>query len=173
MDASTPQERPMKILPLAIAAAMIAAPFVHAAGSDNDFVMKAGQAGLAEVALGNDASSMGKSDAVKHFGQRMATDHSGANEKLKAAAASGGFKVPGEPSAEQKAFEMELKAMQGAAFDKAYASQAVKDHQGAVALFEEEANSGKDANLKAFASATLPTLREHLKMAEDLAASTK
>jgi putative membrane protein len=161
----------MKIPSLAMAAALMAAPFANASVSDADFVTKAGQAGLAEVALGNDASSMGKSDAVKHFGQRMATDHSGANEKLKAAAGSGGFKVPGEPSAEQKAFEMELKAMQGAAFDKAYASQMVKDHQAAVALFEDEAKSGKDANLKAFASATLPTLREHLKMAEDIAAS--
>lgn len=162
----------MKILSLAIATTLMAAPFAQAGASDSDFVTKAGQAGLAEVALGNDASAMSKSDAVKHFGQRMATDHSGANEKLKAAAASGGFKVPAEPSAEQKATEMELKAMQGAAFDKAYAKQAVKDHQGAVALFEDEAKMGKDANLKAFASATLPTLKEHLKMAEDLAATT-
>jgi putative membrane protein len=163
----------MKILSLAVAAAFMAAPLAHAAISDIDFVTKAGQAGLAEVALGNDASSMGKNDAVKHFGQRMATDHSGANEKLKAAAASGGFKVPGEASAEQKAFEMELKAMQGAAFDKKYASHMVEDHQAAIALFEDEAKSGQDANLKAFASATLPTLREHLKMAQDLEASTK
>jgi putative membrane protein len=163
----------MKILSLAIAATLIAAPFARAGASDSDFVMKAGQAGLAEVALGNDAGTMGKSDAVKHFGQRMVTDHSSANAKLQTAAASGGFRLPAEPSAEQKAFEMELKAMQGAAFDKAYAAQAVKDHKGAVALFEEEAKSGKDADLKAFANATLPTLREHLKMAEDLAATTK
>jgi len=162
----------MKTLSLAIATILVTAPFARANATDADFVLKAGQAGLAEVALGNDASALGKSDAVKHFGQRMATDHSGANEKLKAAAASGGFKVPQEASAEQKATEMELKAMSGAAFDKAYAAQAVKDHQGAVALFDDEATTGKDANLKAFASATLPTLKEHLKMAEDLAAAT-
>ncbi|WP_395683599.1 DUF4142 domain-containing protein [Dokdonella sp.] len=162
----------MKILSLAIAAVLIAAPFAQASASDADFVTKAAQAGLAEVALGNDASAMGTSDSVKHFGQLMATDHSAANEKLKAAAASGGFKVAQEPSAEQKSTEMELKAMSGAAFDKAYAAQAVKDHQGAVELFEDEAKAGKDASLKAFANATLPTLKEHLKMAEDLAAST-
>lgn len=162
----------MKSLSLAVAAVLVAAPFANASASDTDFVMQAGQAGLAEVALGNDASAMSKTDAVKNFGQRMATDHSGANEKLKAAAASGGFKVPDAPSAEQKATEMKLKAMQGAAFDKAYAAQAVKDHKDAVALFEDEAKTGKDANLKAFAAATLPTLQEHLKMAEDLAAST-
>jgi putative membrane protein len=162
----------MKILSLATAAVLIATPFTQAGASDADFVMKAGQAGLAEVALGNDANAMSKNDSVKHFGQRMATDHSAANEKLRAAAASGGFKVPQEPSAEQKSTETELKAMSGAAFDKAYAAQAVKDHQGAVELFEDEAKTGKDANLKAFANATLPTLKEHLKMAEDLAAST-
>jgi putative membrane protein len=162
----------MKTLSLAIATILATMPFVQANASDDDFVMKAGQAGLAEVKLGNDASAMGKSSAVKQFGQRMVSDHSKANEKLKAAAASGGFKVPQEPSAEQKAKEMELKAMSGAAFDKAYAAQAVKDHQDAVSLFDDEATKGKDADLKAFAAATLPTLKEHLKMAQDLAAST-
>ena len=163
----------MKILSFGFAAAFMVSPHLHAAVSDADFVKRAGQDGLAEVALGNDASAMGKSDAVKQFGQRMVTDHSAANAKLKSAAASGDFKVPSEPSAKQKATEKELKAMQGAAFDKKYAAKMVEDHQSAIALFEEEAKSGQDANLKSFASATLPTLREHLKMAQDLEASTK
>jgi hypothetical protein len=47
----------------------------------------------------------------------------------------------------------------------------VEDHREDVALFEKEATSGQSAVDK-FASATLPTLRQHLKMAEDLSGST-
>jgi len=35
--------------------------------------------------------------------------------------------------------------------------------------FKREASSGKDADLKAWAARTLPTLEEHLKMAKDAA----
>jgi len=44
----------------------------------------------------------------------------------------------------------------------------VKDHQEAVDLFDEEAKSGQDPALKAFAAQTLPTLEHHLAMAKAL-----
>jgi len=44
----------------------------------------------------------------------------------------------------------------------------VSDHEEAVALFQKEASSGTDPDLKAFAQKTLPTLQEHLKMAQAL-----
>jgi putative membrane protein len=164
----------MKAIAIAIVVALAASPLAHPKeGPDALFVMKAGQAGLAEVALGNDANSLGKNESVKHFGQRMATDHTAANGKLASAARAGAYDVPGEPSVEQKAAELKLKALDSAAFDKAYASQMVKDHEEAVALFEKESSAGKDASLKAFATETLPTLKEHLKMAQDLQAAVK
>ena len=49
----------------------------------------------------------------------------------------------------------------------------VKDHRTDVAEFKKEAASGKDPEVKAFASKTLPTLEEHLKLAEQTLASTK
>jgi putative membrane protein len=61
-----------------------------------------------------------------------------------------------------------LGTLNGAAFDKAYATMMVKDHHEAVALFKQESASGKNADFKAFAGATLPTLQEHLSMAEKL-----
>jgi len=36
-----------------------------------------------------------------------------------------------------------------------------------VAEFKRESERGEDAELKAFASKTLPTLQDHLRMAED------
>ena len=37
-----------------------------------------------------------------------------------------------------------------------------------VAMVEQEAKNGQDAQLKAFATKELPTLREHLRMAEEI-----
>ncbi len=54
----------------------------------------------------------------------------------------------------------------GAAFDATYMRQMVDDHQKDVALFEKQASGGRDADLKAFAGKTLPTLKQHLQHAE-------
>jgi putative membrane protein len=62
-----------------------------------------------------------------------------------------------------------LTQMNGAAFDRAFMRQVVKDHEQAVSLFEAEAKHGQDKDLKDFAKKALPTLKDHLKMARDLA----
>jgi putative membrane protein len=43
----------------------------------------------------------------------------------------------------------------------------VENHGKSITAFEAESNNGTDAELKAFAGNTLPTLREHLQMARD------
>jgi putative membrane protein len=49
----------------------------------------------------------------------------------------------------------------------------VEDHEKAVKLFSKEAQQGQDADLKAFAAKTLPTLQEHLSRAVQLAQQQK
>ena len=61
-------------------------------------------------------------------------------------------------------------SLSGKEFDKGFIEAAVSDHQKAIELFENEASRGTDAQLKAFATKTLPTLRAHLKQAQDLQA---
>ena len=56
----------------------------------------------------------------------------------------------------------------GAAFDEGYVAEQIKAHQEAISLFEQESTNGTDADLKAFATAQLPALRDHLREAETL-----
>ena len=60
-----------------------------------------------------------------------------------------------------------LQELKGTEFDTAYMKHMVKDHKEDIAEFQKEAENGDDADIKNFASKTLPTLQEHLRMAQD------
>lgn len=135
---------------------------------DTDFARHAASGGLAEVSMGKLAESHAQSADVKSFGQRMVQDHSKANDQLMAAAAQANIKLPASPMPKDQAAINRLSKLQGAAFDRAYGQEMVKDHKKDIAEFEREAKGGGDTHLKTFASNTLPTLKEHLQMAETL-----
>ena len=60
----------------------------------------------------------------------------------------------------------DLSKLKEAAFDQAYTKDMVAGHEKAIKLFENEAKTGRDADVKAWAEKCLPTLREHLKLAQ-------
>jgi len=135
--------------------------------ADSDFMMKAAQGGMAEVDMGNMASSKATNADVKKFGDRMVTDHSKANEELKQLAATKGVTLPATVSDDEKKDMDAMTAKEGKDFDKAYMDDMVKDHEKDVAEFEKASKEATDADLKAWAAKTLPTLQGHLKMAKD------
>ena len=61
-----------------------------------------------------------------------------------------------------------LSKLSGADFDREYMDMMVKDHTKDVKEFEDASTKAKDADIKAWAAKTLPTLREHLQMARDV-----
>jgi len=132
---------------------------------DQSFVMEAAKGGMAEVELGKLAADKASNPDVKKFGQRMVDDHSKANDELKAIAGRKNITLPAGPDAKQKAMYDRLAKLSGAAFDRAYMQAMVTDHVTDVAAFKREAQTGKDPDIKDFATKTLPTLEDHLKMA--------
>jgi putative membrane protein len=147
---------------------------MHQAGSskgpltDKQFAKRAAAGGMAEVRLGQLAQDKGQSDTVKNFGKQMVDDHSKANDQLKSTAAQENIQLPNDLNAHGQAVYSSLSQLSGAEFDKAYARDMVKDHRQDVAEFKDEASNGQDQAIKDFASQTLPTLMEHLKMARQM-----
>jgi putative membrane protein len=135
--------------------------------SDQQFVMNVAKDGMAEVELGKLAADKASSADVKKFAQKMVDDHSKANDELKTLAQNKNITLPAAPDAAHKAHVDRMSKLSGEAFDRAYMQDMVKDHQKAVQAFRMESQSGKDADVKAWAAKTLPTLEEHLKMAQD------
>ena len=137
--------------------------------ADDTFMKKAAAGGLAEVELGQLATQKASSDQVKQFGQRMVDDHSKANDQLKQIADQEHVKLPTQPSAKAKAIKAQLEKLSGSQFDQAYMKDMVKDHRRDVAEFEKESKNAQDPAVKNFAEQTLPTLREHLSQAQQIA----
>jgi putative membrane protein len=153
--------------------AMGAASAAPVASADAAFVKQASAGGLAEVELGNIGATMGTEASVKSFGQDMVRDHTAANDKLKSIATAKGIAVASAPMDADKKTATRMKSLKGDAFNKAFASKMVADHEKTIRLFETEAKSGKDTDLKAFAQETLPTLKNHLEMAQKLPGAGK
>jgi putative membrane protein len=136
--------------------------------TDMQFATTAAKGSIAEVALGQMAATKAQSADVKAFGQRMATDHKKAGDELNAAGKADGVTIPQGLTGEHNADAQKLSKLSGAEFDREYMKLMVDDHKKDIALFEKESNSGKDSNVKQFAARTLPTLKEHLRMAEEI-----
>lgn len=135
---------------------------------DQTFAREAAEGGLAEVELGKLATENAGSADVKQFGQRMITDHSKANDELKAIAQKLSITLPTAVAPKHKALRDKLAKLKGSAFDTEYMREMVKDHEQDVAKFQKEARGGLNTELKAFASKTVPILEEHLSLAKDI-----
>jgi putative membrane protein len=129
---------------------------------DSTFAAEAVKGNMTEVQLGNLAIKNGQSKQVKNFGAMMVKDHGKADMKLSAIAQSKKLKLPvAIDTAEQKILN-NLSKKTGAAFDKAYISMMISDHQDDIKEFEAASQKVQDPDLQKFAIKTLPVLQKHL-----------
>jgi putative membrane protein len=141
--------------------------------TDKEFIARALEDGVAEVKMGQLAERLASSDKVKDFAQKMVTDHTQANKKLMELARAQKLAVVVDMRKEALAIYKRMSKLSKAEFDKAYAKQMVEDHKKAVDLFERMSKNATDPDLKKFAADTLPTLRQHLKLAREVNDSLK
>jgi len=140
---------------------------------ESTFVNEAAEGGMMEVQLGKLAQEKAADDKVKQFGKRMEQDHSKANDELKKIASDKGIQLSTDLDKKHKTKIDKLTKLSGADFDKQYMNDMVSDHKEDIKKFQRVADKGKDADLKQFASQTLPTLKEHLQLAESTAQQVK
>ncbi len=145
------------------------------AGTINDqdrrFVYYAGIVGLTEIAYGNLAQQKAQSTAVRDFALQLVADHREADHDLgKVAVQQAGILPPDELDPDHIALHNQLAALPDEAFDRAYIAGQVRDHENAIALFQDEALRGGQPNLQRYAGDTLPMLQRHLERAQQIGA---
>jgi putative membrane protein len=142
--------------------------------SPQSFASQAAVIGKAEIELGQLAAQQSQDDDVREYAQRMVKDHKAAASKLEKVAKQTNLMLPESLDAEHEALKQKLSRLQGDAFDREYARAMAKGHDKAVALFEAASQAPQmTAELREFAASTLPTLREHDKLAHSLNADEK
>jgi len=135
---------------------------------DQDFVKKAAQSNMAEIQLGQLAAQKASNDAVKQYAQQLVNDHQKAEDKLQQIASSKGITLQTDMDGQARSEQDRLSNMSGKDFDREFVQQQKKDHDQAVALFQGEADNGKDPDLKSYASSIVAVLQQHEQMASSL-----
>ena len=129
---------------------------------DAQFMMKAAQINMEEIALGKLAQQKGNTAHVKELGKMMETEHAKASAELMELARSKSVSLPVAASAEAMDAAKNLSLKTGNDFGKAYSDMMVNGHNDAIALFTTASKEGSDASVKAFAAKMLPALKTHL-----------
>jgi putative membrane protein len=136
--------------------------------TDNNFIMRAASGGMAEVSLGQMAQRYSSNPAVDQFAQQMVQEHSGANQELMVLAGRKGVTPPTGPDQAHIDANRQLSQLTGPAFDQQYMLQQVQDHELQAALYRQEATSGTDPDVRAFAAKYLPVVQSHEAMAKQI-----
>lgn len=137
-----------------------------ASSHDKMFLTKAMQGDMAEIQMGKLAEQNGSSSQVKQFGQTLVSDHTNNLDKAKQLANTMGVTPPSQPSTKAQNEYAKVSKLSGAAFDKKFARDMVRDHKTTIAEFKKEAKMNGPA--KQFAQESLRTLENHLKMAQSI-----
>jgi putative membrane protein len=137
--------------------------------STPDFVQQVAISDMFEIQ--SSELAMQRDDATtKAFAEHMISAHRKTSDELKGLVASEKVKatLPTKlDSAHQEKLD-KLKGLHGTDFIKQYRSDQIEAHKDAVSLFERYADGGDNPALKEWAGKTLPALRRHLEMAEQL-----
>ena len=131
--------------------------------SDTAFYAEAMTGDQREINSAQLVEKSGSNADVKKMAKKIESDHAALDKKLKAAAGANAT----TPSTADTT-DSSLTGKTGADLDKAYVDAMVTDHQADIPKFENAAKNASTAEAKKLASAALPTLRDHLKMAQDL-----
>ena len=138
------------------------------AKGDRKFIEEAAGGGMFEVQAGQLASTRAQSPDVKSYAGMLVDQHTKANDELTQLANAKGVELPAAPPRAMRREIEQLGKKSGADFDKDFIKTAVKDHKKDIKDFEKASKDLKDPEVKAWATKTLPVLKEHLAQAQKL-----
>jgi putative membrane protein len=142
------------------------AKFSNENEKDADFVVDAVNHNLTEIALCDLALQRANHPEIKELAKNLSEHHMKANDELTALAQKKNITVPSTTDVQNSEYKS-LNDKSGNDFDKAYYDKVVAMHKDAIDRYEKAAQECKDAEIRNFAAAQLPTLRAHLDRAMD------
>ncbi len=141
---------------------------VDPAAKTLEFATKTANGDMIEVETSKIALTKTKNAEVRKFAQMMITDHTKISSELKAWAGKTTVALPAALDGVNMATVENIKNADAAGFDDRYLDTIIDSHEDAVESFRDYAENGQEADLKAWATTTLPKLTTHLNEAKTL-----
>jgi len=148
-----------------LAAALV--PVAARADSPREFLYNALKGDNSEIMLGNLAADRARDPAVRDYGRKLANDHSQARGEVLDVGGRFGIRSTREMAPEARDERDRLMGMRGRDFDREFVRYMIDDHRKDIGDFRDEARE-HHGPVSDLASRQLPTLREHLRIAQSL-----
>src|SRR5207248_8098518 len=126
-----------------------------------EFATKAAESGILEVKLAQLAQQKSQTQEIKDLAKQLEQDHSQANTQLTDVAKRKNIDLPTDLKGECQEHFQAFQKLEGKDFENAYLLFNVKAHLKGIMMFQKESQTGTDAEIKQWASQTLPILQRH------------
>jgi putative membrane protein len=129
---------------------------------DQQFLLKAHQGNLAEIAAGRLAQSKSPSQQVRDIGAMLVTDHTRLDAAGGQVAAMVGMKLPQTPNADQQAMQAKLENASPADFDRMFITTQLAGHAEVLKLAMAEQQTGTNPSVRQAAASAAPVVQKHI-----------
>ena len=169
----SPASAPLATLaPLANGMTLVQAPLppvtMVTPTSDGEFTALASASSNGEILAARETLRRSRNPLVRRFAQRIIDDHTTASVELQAATRGVGTRpAPVNVIDADASRQLDtLRAVPDSQYDATYVLAQIPDHQKAIGVFQWEAQNGRNATLRDYATRMLPNLQMHLQMAQ-------
>jgi putative membrane protein len=142
--------------------------FGRSALADTAYIRQVIRGNSAEVELGKLAESRAADAGVKEFAQRMISEHNSMNQQWGTLARNNGMRAEVTFGKAKDESVDRLEDLSGAEFDQAYMAEMIRLHEQDLAAFQRMAASAGSPEVRQLASSGVPTIREHLALAQQV-----
>jgi len=135
---------------------------------EKKFVEAAAMKSMMEMKLGQLAQQEATSTEIQELGKTIVKDHTTAAKKLERIVEKKNMDLPATLDEKHQKKVDNFTDKSGEEFDRDFINMMVKDHKKDIAMFEKAQQDVTDPNLKEYIDNTLPVLKEHLEIAENI-----
>ncbi len=126
------------------------------------------ESNLAEIQLGQLASTKASDSLVMDFGDMMAEDHTDAQDHVDSIGEKRDLNLPTALDQASQQLKDSLDALSGMAFDSAYLRSQIRMHNKVKDMYSSIVDTTNDQALKTYVQKYLPIINQHLTMANML-----
>ncbi len=154
---------------LCCTASLLAQDRGSSAAADKTFLMQADEGNTAEISASQIALRKSKNADVKAYAQQMITDHQKLRSDMAPLASQMGVTAPQPLNETHKAEAKRLMALSGKDFDMEYIKAMDMDHHKTLGMFQNEAKTTQNEQLRSAVTQATPVIQQHTDMADQMA----